>query len=322
MMNKRSNYTPLASDEIPRFADIATFMRLPHIALDDARNIDIGFIGVPWDSGTTNRPGARHGPRQVREMSALMRRYHPVLDISPYKLANCVDLGDSKVNPINLTAAIKAIESYFDKVVEKRIIPLSCGGDHLTTLPILTALSKRHGPLGLIQFDAHTDTWDSYFGDNKYTHGTPFRRAIENGIVDPKRYVQIGIRGSLYDKSDYQWQQQQGVTMFNIDDCFETGLESVLSQARRIVSDSSTYVTFDIDCLDPAYAPGTGTPEIGGFNSYHAQKMIRHLRGLTLVGADVVEISPPFDPSGGTALIGATILFELLCIVSESTRHG
>ena len=320
-MSKQVNYAPLASDKTPRYADIATFMRLPNISIDDASDIDIGLIGVPWDSGTTNRPGARHGPRQVREMSALMRRYHPVLDISPYELANCVDLGDSPVNPVNLTDALAAIESYYDVVIGKKIIPLSCGGDHLTTLPILRALAKSHGPLGLIQFDAHTDTWDSYFGDNKFTHGTPFRRAIEEAIVDPKRYVQIGIRGGLYDKDDCSWQQRQGVTMFSIDDCFNIGLDAVLAQAKELVGDKPTYVTFDIDCLDPVFAPGTGTPEIGGFSSYDVQKMIRLLRGTPIIGADMVEVSPPFDSSGGTALIGATVLFEFLCIVSELIKN-
>ena len=320
-MSKQINYVPLASDKTPRFADIATFMRLPLVSLDEADDIDIGFIGIPWDSGTTNRPGARHGPRQVRDMSALMRRYHPVLDISPYELVNCVDLGDSPVNPINLENALANIESYYDKVVSKNILPLSCGGDHLTTLPVLRALAKRHGPLGLIQFDAHTDTLDRYFGDNIYTHGTPFRRAIEEGVIDPKRYVQIGIRGGLYDKTDNDWQQQQGVTMFTIDDCFESGLEHVLANARQIVGDNNTYISFDIDSLDPVFAPGTGTPEIGGFSSYDAQKMIRLLRGIPIIGADMVEVSPPFDASGGTALIGATVLFELLCIVSERLEN-
>ena len=320
MTIKQIKYSPLASDKTPRYADIATFMRLPHISIDDADDIDIGIIGIPWDSGTTNRPGARHGPRQVREMSALMRRYHPVLDISPYELVNCADLGDSPVNPVNLADALTSIEDFYDRIISKKIFPLSCGGDHLTTLPVLRALAKRHGPMGLIQFDAHTDTLDRYFGDNTYTHGTPFRRAIEEGIIDPNRYVQIGIRGGLYDKHDSDWQDEQGVTLFSIDQCFESGIEHVLSQARQTVGDGSTYVTFDIDCLDPVFAPGTGTPEIGGFSSYDAQKMIRLLRGLTIAGADMVEVSPPFDASGGTALIGATVMFELLCIVSESLQ--
>ncbi len=317
-MTKEIKYQPLPSDKIPRYADIATFMRLPHVNVENADNVDVGIVGVPWDSGTTNRPGARHGPRQVREMSALMRRYHPVLDISPYELINCVDLGDSPVNPINLNDALQGIESHFDSIVGKNITPLSCGGDHLTTLPVLRALAKRYGPVGMIQFDAHTDTWDSYFGDNKFTHGTPFKRAIEEGVLDPKRYVQIGIRGGLYDKNDFAWQQQQGVTMFSIDDCFSQGLGEILEQANQIVGNGDTYVTFDIDCLDPVFAPGTGTPEIGGFTSYDVQQMIRLLRGRNIIGADMVEVSPPFDTSGGTALIGATVLFELLCIIADN----
>ncbi len=317
-MSKQIKYQPLPSENIPRYADIATFMRLPHVDIANADQVDIGLIGVPWDSGTTNRPGARHGPRQVRDMSALMRRYHPVLDISPYELVNCVDLGDSPVNPINLNDALAGIERFYGQVIDKQITPLSCGGDHLTSLPILRALAKRHGPLGMVQFDAHTDTWDSYFGGNKFTHGTPFKRAIEEGVLDPKRYVQIGIRGGLYDKNDFQWQQQQGVTMFSIDDCFSQGLDQILEQANQIIGNDASYVTFDIDCLDPVFAPGTGTPEIGGFNSYDVQKMIRLLRGRNIVGADMVEVSPPFDSSGGTALIGATVLFELLCIMAEN----
>jgi len=313
-----SKFEPISSGEIPRYASLSTFMRLPHIPLEDADGADIGLIGVPWDSGTTNRPGARHGPRQMREMSVMMRSYNPALDISPYELANCADLGDAPVNPLKIEGALDMIEGYYDQVLEKSIIPLSAGGDHLTTLPILRALAKKHGPLAMVQFDAHSDLWDTYFGDCKYSHGTPFRRAIEEGVLDPERTVQIGLRGGLYDANDNAWGLEQGVHQIPIEECFERGTDDVMAQARKIIGSGKTYVTFDIDCLDPVYAPGTGTPEIGGFVTAEAQKMIRLLRGSNIVGADVVEVSPPFDPGGITALAGATMMFELLCIIAES----
>lgn len=310
-------YEPVSSDIVPRFAGLATFMRLPHVPLDSASDADIGIIGVPWDSSTTNRPGARHGPRQIREMSALMRRHHPGLGISPYELVNCVDLGDSPVNPLKIVGTLDLIEGYYDQVVAKNIVPLSAGGDHLTTLPILRALAKKHGPLGMVQFDSHSDLWDKYFGDSKYAHGTPFRRAIEEGVLDPKRTVQIGIRGGLYAADDNAWGVEQGVRLIAIEEVFEKGFDAVIDEARSIVGEGATYVTFDIDALDPVCAPGTGTPEIGGYNTAQAQRMVRRLRGLNLVGADVVEVSPPFDPSGLTALTGATFMFELLCLLAE-----
>lgn len=313
-----SKFDPVSSGEIPRYASLSTFMRLPHIPLEDADGADIGLIGVPWDSGTTNRPGARHGPRQIREMSALMRSHNPALNISPYELANCADLGDAPVNPLKIEGALNMIEAFYDQVLAKAITPLSAGGDHLTTLPILRALAKQHGPLAMVQFDAHSDLWDVYFGDSKYTHGTPFRRAIEEGILDPKRTVQIGLRGGLYDANDNAWGLEQGVHQIPIEEYFERGADDVMAQTRQIIGSSPVYITFDIDCLDPVYAPGTGTPEIGGFVTAEAQKMIRALRGMNFVGADVVEVSPPFDPSGITALAGATMMFELLCLIAET----
>ncbi len=309
-------YQPIPGLEVPRFAGVATFMRLPQVKLEDAGDIDIGLIGVPWDGGTTNRPGPRHGPRQIRDASAMIRAVHHHLKIEPYKLANVADLGDAPVNPADLMDAMDRVEKFYDQVKNAKIRPISAGGDHLCSLPILRALG-RDKPVGMIQFDAHSDLWDSYFHGSKFTHGTPFARAIEEGVLDPKRTVQIGLRGGVYDWSDREFGAKHGVTMIDIEEAIADGLDKTMARARKIVGDDETYITFDIDCLDPAFAPGTGTPEAGGFSTREAQAMLRALRGLNLIGADVVEVSPPFDPSGYTALAGATMMFELLCIMAE-----
>ena len=318
MSEKEIVYKPLPSEKIPRYAGISTFMRLPCMEVAEAIGADIGLIGVPWDGGTTNRPGARHGPRQVREMSALMRNYHPALELSPYAFANCVDLGDAPVNPICVDTTLKMIEGFYRDVVKRGVAPLSAGGDHLVSLPIMRALAERHGPLGMVHFDAHTDTWDTYFGDFKYTHGTPFRRAIEEGVLDPRRTVQIGIRGGVYDADDGAWGLEQGIRVITIEEYNDLGPQAVIEEARRVVGTRPTYVSFDVDALDPVYAPGTGTPEIGGLTTFDAQKMLRCLRGLNVIGGDVVEVSPPFDPSGNTALVGATLMFEILCVMADA----
>ncbi len=308
---------PLSGMVTPRFAGLATFMRLPHVALEDAGDIDIGMIGVPWDGGTTNRAGPRHGPRQIRDMSSMIREYHHALHLAPFDLANCADLGDTSVNPADLMDSLERVTAFYRQVRAAGVVPLTAGGDHLVSLPILRALGEGR-PVGMIHFDAHADTHDSYFDGTKYTHGTPFRRAIEDGVLDPKRTVQIGIRGSLYGPQDMAWGLEQGIRVMEIEECFEMGSEAIMEEARRVVGDGPTYVSFDIDCLDPTYAPGTGTPEIGGFTTFQAQSMLRGLRGLDIVGADVVEVSPPFDPSGYTALAGATMMFELVCVMAET----
>jgi guanidinopropionase len=314
---RRSFNQPVSSLIIPRFAGIATFMRLPHVRINKAKGVEIGLIGVPFDGGTTNRPGPRHGPRQIREMSQMIRRINPALKICPYELANVADLGDADVNPADLKDAMKRIERFYSKVVSLGIRPLSAGGDHLISYPILKAVG-REKPVGMVHFDAHTDLFDSYFGGYKITHGTPFRRAIEDQVLDPKRTVQIGIRGSMYDYEDRDFAKRAGVRIVEIEEFASLGIERTMEIARRIVGNGPTYVSFDIDALDPAYAPGTGTPEVGGFTSREAVFMLRLLRGLDIVGADVVEVSPPFDPSGYTAYNGANVMWELLCIMSEA----
>jgi guanidinopropionase len=312
---------PVSGTIVPRFGDIATFMRLP--LFRDPSDVEVGIIGVPWDGGTTNRPGARHGPRELRSASTLMRRVHPVSGLEPYKLARCGDLGDASVNPASLDDSLARIERFFSRVHAAGTVPLSAGGDHLVTLPIMRAIARSR-PVGMVHFDAHSDTWDTYFGGYKYTHGTPFRRAVEEGLLDPKRTIQIGIRGSLYDKNDMEWALAQGMRIVTIEEFFDIGVDRVIAEARRVAGDGPTYVSFDVDGLDPVFAPGTGTPEVGGYSTHEAQRMLRGLRGLDLVGADVVEVSPPFDPSGNTALVGATMMWEILCLLAErvAVRKG
>ena len=309
---------PVEGTIMPRFADIPTFMRLP--VQRDAALLDIALIGVPWDGGTTNRAGARHGPREIRNMSSLMRKIHPVSGIQPYRLARGGDHGDVPVNPVDLMDTLGRVEKFFARVHEAGAIPLSAGGDHLITLPIMRAIARAR-PVGMVHFDAHSDTWDTYFGGHKFTHGTPFRRAVEEGLLDPRRTVQIGIRGSLYNADDMDWAYEQGIRVIGIEEYFDLGVAQVIAEARRVVGDGPTYVSFDVDGLDPVYAPGTGTPESGGFSTHEAQRMLRGLQGLDLVGGDVVEVSPPFDPSGNTAIVGATMMFEILCVLADAVAR-
>jgi guanidinopropionase len=312
---------PVSGTIVPRFGDIATFMRLP--LFRDPSDVEVGIIGVPWDGGTTNRPGARHGPRELRSASTLMRRVHPVTGLEPYKLARCGDLGDASVNPASVDDSLARIERFFSRVHAAGTVPLSAGGDHLITLPIMRGIARSQ-PVGMVHFDAHSDTWDTYFGGYKYTHGTPFRRAVEEGLLDPKRTIQIGIRGSLYDRNDNEWALAQGMRIVTIEEYFDLGVDRVIAEARRVVGEGPTYVSFDVDGLDPVFAPGTGTPEVGGYSTHEAQRMLRGLRGLDLVGADVVEVSPPFDQTGNTALVGATMMWEILCLLAErvAVRKG
>ena len=311
---KNSFHQPVDAAKVPRFAGHATFMRLP--AVESAEGLDIALVGIPWDGGTTNRAGARHGPREVRSASSLMRSTHHASKTEPFGISNIADVGDLPVNPIDLMDALKLIEGGMRSIVDTGALPLAIGGDHLTTLPVLRAVAKAQ-PVGLIHFDAHSDTNDTYFGDNPYTHGTPFRRAIEENLIDPHRTVQIGIRGSIYAPDEHEWALQQGIRIIYMEEFAERGVSSVMQEARRIVGDAPTYVTFDIDSIDPSMAPGTGTPEIGGFSTREAQHLVRQLEGVNIIGADVVEVAPPFDLAGMTALAGATVMFELLCVMAR-----
>lgn len=305
-------FEPLDSGTIPRYAGLPTFMRLP---VAEPSQVDIAILGVPFDLGTTNRAGTRHGPRELRNQSSLMRRVHHVTGLSPYDRARVADCGDVITDPFDLMRSLDLIAAHYAGVRAAGALPLTAGGDHLISLPILRGLAKD-GPVGLIQFDAHSDTYDTFFNGAKYTHGTPFRRAIEEGLVDPKRFVQIGLRGAISDAGNYDYARDMGVRIIFIEEFMERGVADVMAEARAIVGDAPTYVTFDIDGIDPSQAPGTGTPEIGGFSTREAQAMVRLLDGLDIIGADLVEVAPPFDPSGLTALTGATIMFELLCVLA------
>jgi guanidinopropionase len=316
-------FHPVSGFDLPRYAGIPTFMRLPHVPLDDPRlaQVQIGLIGVPWDGGTTNRPGPRHAPRQLRDLSTMIRAENGATGVRPFEVAHCADLGDVGPNPADLLDSMTRISAFYDRVRAAGILPLTAGGDHLCSLPILRSLAKDR-PLGMVHFDSHTDLFHSYFGGTMFTHGTPFRRAIEEGLLDPKRVVMIGIRGPAYDREDRDFADAVGITVIGIEEFHARGPADVMEQARDIAGQGETYVSYDIDFIDPAFAPGTGTPEIGGPNSYQALQVVRMLKGLNIVGADVVEVSPPFDPSGGTAFIGATVMFELLCVMAENLARN
>lgn len=301
--------------DTPRYAGIPSFMRLPVFA--DASGLDIALAGVPWDGGTTNCPGARHGPREIRNSSSMMRRVNPANGIEPYALCRVGDVGDAPVNPVNLMDTLAKVTTFFTALVATGAVPLVAGGDHLISLPVLRAVA-RHGPVGLVHFDAHSDTVDRYFTDERYTHGTPFRRAVEEGLIAPERVVQIGIRGSLYGLDEFDFARDAGFRLITMDEFDELGVAATLEAIREVVGSGPVYVSFDVDGLDPVFAPGTGTPEIGGLTTREAQRLIRGLRGLDLVGGDVVEVAPPLDPSGNTALVGATLMFELLCILADA----
>ena len=303
-------HQPRASFKSPRFAQPATFMRLPHV--EEPRGLDVAIVGVPFDGGTSYRPGSRLGPRDIRNQSSLIRSYNYFQKVAPFDRLNVADVGDVDAPPVSIEKAYDAIESRVAAIASAGARPIVVGGDHSITLPVLRALAKKHGPLALVQFDAHIDTWDEYFG-GKYFHGTPFRRAIEEGIVDGKRFVQVGIRGPMYGEDDFDFHREHGITMIDIEQVKVRGVAWTVGEVRRVAT-GAAYMTFDIDSVDPAFAPGTGTPEIGGLTSHEAQQLVRGLAGLHLVGGDVVEVSPLFDGPGQiTSVLAANLAFEFLC---------
>ncbi|MCP4819347.1 MAG: agmatinase [Shimia sp.] len=312
-------FKPISGMELPRFAGMPSFMRLPNVDFDHHRidDVQIGLIGVPWDSGTTNRPGPRHGPRQLRDASTMIRAQNGATGVRPFDLMNCADLGDVGPNPADIPDSMDRITAFYDRLKPHGIRPLTAGGDHLTSLPVLRSLAKD-APVGMVHFDSHTDLYHSYFGGTMYTHGTPFRRAIEEGLLDPKRVVQIGIRGSTYDDEDTDFAKSVGIRVIRIEEFFARGVADVMAEACEIVGQDPTYVSYDIDFVDPTYAPGTGTPEVGGPTSFEALQVVRELDGLNIIGADLVEVSPPFDASGNTAFLGVSIMFELLCVMANA----
>ncbi len=314
MQGHQQAFQPIDSAITPRFAEPATFMRTPHVP--SGEGVEIGLVGIPFDLGSTNRAGPRHGPAQIRDMSRLIRQVNASTHVAPFKLCRVADLGDAPVNPLDLMVSIDQIAAYYRKLKQRGIVPVSAGGDHTVTLPILRGI-VTDGPVGVIHFDAHADTLDSLLGST-INHATPFRRAVEEGIIDPKRTVQIGLRGTRYSDEDIQYGYDMGMRIITMDDFEAMGREKVIAEARKVVGDQPTYVTFDIDGLDPVFCPGTGAPEPGGLTMRDAQVVLRGLQGLNLIGGDVCEVSPPLDPSGHTALNGANLMFEILCIVAHA----
>ncbi|MCK5361634.1 MAG: agmatinase, partial [Gammaproteobacteria bacterium] len=292
----------------PRYTGMATFMRAPFT--EDLSEVDIAMIGVPFDGGVTNRTGARHGPREIRNQSSLMRKVNQASGICPYDLCRVADIGDAWVqSPFHLETSLGEIQAFFEPVHAAGVLPLSAGGDHSITLPIFRAIAKDR-PLGMVHIDAHTDTWDEFLG-SRYMHGTPFRRAVEEGLLDPTRTIQIGIRGAQNSDEGWTFSLESGMRVVFMEEFTKLGVEAVIAEARRVVGTGPSYISFDVDGLDPVYAPGTGTPEVGGLTTIEAQALLRGLRGLDLIGGDVVEVAPPFDPSGNTALVGATMMYEI-----------
>jgi guanidinopropionase len=299
----------------PRYAGVATFFRLPLREDFEADPPDIGVIGAPFDGGVTNRPGARHGPREVRSQSTLIRRINQATGASPFEAAAVADLGDALVRrPFELEGAQREIEAFYRRVVAAGIRPLTCGGDHSIALPILRAVAAER-PVGLVQIDAHADTGDNYLG-SRFHHGAPFKVAADEGLIDPARCAQIGIRGTLFDRDMWKFSRDSGMRVVPIEAVEDCGWRAVMAEALGAVGPGPIYVSVDIDSLDPAFAPGTGTPEAGGLTMRELQGMIRMLAGREIVGADMVEVSPPFDVGGITALNGATAMFELLCVMA------
>jgi agmatinase len=297
----------------PRFGQIATFMLLA--AAESPADLDVALLGVPYDGGTSYRSGARFGPRAVREQSSLIRPWNPVLKVHPFERLRVADCGDVDVVPISIERTHEAIASKIDQVTAAGAMPLVVGGDHSITLPVLRALARRHGALGVVHFDAHPDTWDEYFG-SKLFHGTPFRRAIEEGLIEPRRMIQVGIRGPLYGDEDFAFHDQHGIEVVRIEAVKEQGTAWVAGRFARLRG-GPLYCSFDIDAVDPAYAPATGTPEVGGLTSWEAVTLVRALAGQTLVGADVVEVAPPYDGPGQiTSLLAANLMFELVSVMA------
>jgi guanidinobutyrase len=311
---------PLSGNEMPRFAGIASMFRLPVAASGAA--LDIALLGVPLDIGTSNRNGTRYGPRQIRCESVLVRPYSMATGAAPFDSFQIADIGDVALNPYNLPDCIDIIEQHYGELLQHQVKPVTLGGDHTISLPILRQIARKHGPVALVHVDAHTDINDTMFGE-KVCHGTIFRRAIEEQLVDPHKMIQIGPRATGYSADDFDWARKQGVQLVTGEECWYQSLAPLMAQFRaKIGPETPTYLTFDIDGLDPSVAPGTGTPEPGGLMASQGLEVIRGCFGLNLVGCDLVEVSPPYDSSGNTALLAANLVFEMLCSFPGCIRRA
>ncbi len=309
-------YTDLVDPQAqPRYTGIASFFRTP--MTQDLSEVDVGLIGVPYDGGVTHRSGARHGPKAVRDQSSMLRRYHNTTGFAPFAAARVRDLGDCWIEfPYELKGALDEIETFYRKVVSAGVTPVSIGGDHSITYPILKAVGADR-PVGMIHIDAHCDTGDDYLG-SRFHHGAPFRRAVEDGVLDPKRVIQIGIRGTKNALDHWGFSESSGMRVLGMDEFQDKGWAYAMEEARRVVGDGPVYLSYDIDSLDPAEAPGTGTPEAGGIRVIEALRLLRGLRGVNFVGGDLVEVAPSWDNGTITSFNGASILFEILCLVTEA----
>jgi guanidinobutyrase len=297
-------------------------MRLP--TQPTAEGLDVAFIGIPMDIGTSNRSGTRHGPRQIRDESRMLRPYNMATGAAPFEHLQVADIGDVPINTFDLKKSVDIITDYYDGVLAHGVIPLTLGGDHTLTWPILRAIKKRHGPVALIHVDAHADINDTMFGE-KVAHGCPFRRAWEDGCLINDKVFQIGLRGTGYSPDDFDWGRDKGWTVVQAEECWHKSLVPLMEKIRAQIGDAPVYLTYDIDSLDPAFAPGTGTVEPGGLTIWQGLEIVRGCAGLNLVGGDLVEVSPPYDPSGNTALIGANLLYEMLCVlpkVPQGVKRG
>jgi guanidinopropionase len=313
-MTARDDFQPVDPGVQPRFAGIATFLRAQRH--DISEDVDIGLVGVPFDLGLNYRTGAREGPAGVREASRVIRKVHPTSGIKPFEICNVADIGDTPVNPMSKDLSIEMIQGFFASAHTAGIVPIAVGGDHTIPLPILRALAAER-PVGVLHFDAHADTLDQLCGD-KINHATFLRRGHEEGLVDPARVIQIGLRGSRFDEHDIQYGYDVGYSIVTMDDYEEMGRAAVIERIRQVLGDGPVYISLDIDGLDPAYAPGTGVPEIGGLLPRDVQVILRSLRGKHLVGADISEVSPCFDPTGITCVTVANLMFEMLCVIADS----
>jgi len=303
---------PISGNDLARFSGPNTFMRLPEAR--DLAGLDVAICGIPLDIGTSWRSGTRFGPKQVRSESAMIRPYHMATGAAPFDSLQVADIGDLAINTFSLSDSLRIIAESYGDILTHDLVPLAIGGDHSITLPILRAMAAKHGPVALVHVDAHADVNDEMFGERE-AHGTVFRRAYEEGLILPDKTYQVGLRGTGYGADDFREAAGWGFQQFPAQDLWHRSLSGLGAEIRRDIGDRPTYVTYDIDSLDPAYAPGTGTPEIGGLTTPQAMELIRALRGLSIVGADLVEVSPPYDTSGNTALTGANLLYEILCVL-------
>ncbi|WP_296493315.1 agmatinase [Rhodoferax sp.] len=309
---------PLSGNAMPRFGGIASMMRLP--VASSAQGLDAAFIGVPLDIGTSHRPGARFGPREIRSESSLIRPYNMATGAAPFDTLQVADLGDVPINTYSIEKSLPIITDFYQTVLREGCKPLTLGGDHTIALPILRAMAARHGPVAMVHVDAHADVNADMFGE-RIAHGTPFRRAVEENLLDCHKVFQIGLRGSGYARDDFDWPREQGFTLVMAHEVWYQSLAPLMAKIRAQIGTAPCYLSFDIDGIDPAYAGGTGTPEIGGLSVPQALEIIRGCHGLNLVGGDLVEVSPAYDTSGNTALLGANLLYEMLCVLPGVTRR-